>query len=271
MLRKIIPNMPSVILNGATVYQVGFTSVAEVDLSVGKDIETELRAPSRQLQGVVASDGDHRALQEAARQPEAAACYSQIGAAFYVGAVAEDVAPSVPAAAGMMLEDVLMQPAAAAVYLAEAAHTHGQGLLSDCFLHKHRELQCPWCDASSSTEKGIMLHIDRNHAGKALGEQALQFFRDLDRGICKICGKLRSRTAVRCSICRTSTAARAVAEGDVVPTWYSRSFASHGNSKHPWATASGRDGISEVLNICIHIYIYTYIYICIYTYVYIYI
>ena len=73
MLLKIIPNMPSVILNGAPVYLDAFPSTAEVDLSVGIDIETELRALPWQLQGMVASDDDDRALQQAARQREAAA------------------------------------------------------------------------------------------------------------------------------------------------------------------------------------------------------
>jgi hypothetical protein len=72
MMRKIIPNMQSIILNGAPVYLDAFPSLAEVDLFVGIDIETELRALPSQLQGMVASDNGDRAFQQAARQREAA-------------------------------------------------------------------------------------------------------------------------------------------------------------------------------------------------------
>jgi hypothetical protein len=114
--------------------------------------------------------------------------------------------------------------AAAAVDLAEAARVHGLDLPDDCIVS--RQLRCPWCDVNLYTESSMMFHIEKNHDGEALGEKAVQFFRGLDRGICN-CGKLRGRTIKRCNACNTRTAARSVAEGDVVSRKHSYASGAH--------------------------------------------
>jgi hypothetical protein len=122
-----------------------------------------------------------------------------------------------------------------------------------------------------------MVHIELDHKGEALGEQVVQFFRGLDRGICETCGKLRGRATQRCSRCRTRTLARAVTEGDVVSRQTVGGVArTEGDAAAIAVDKSQRlrpgqlvhaivDGISEVMmsvgTDASAIYIYRYIYI----------
>ena len=105
---------------------------------------------------------------------------------------------------------------AAATGLAEATQrlAHGQELPKECITS--RRLRCPFCDFSSHAEHGLTFDIGRLHAGEALGEQAVHFFRGLDRGLCEECGHLRCHAERRCVRCNAASPARAVVEGDVI-------------------------------------------------------
>ena len=92
-----------------------------------------------------------------------------------------------------------------------------------------RRWQCPLCRPYSTNGELRMLlaHVATAHGGEAIGPEARASFAGLNRGICSTpgCGALRDLDVPRCRKCRRNAPARALAEGDTVPTNSSRAEA----------------------------------------------
>ena len=83
---------------------------------------------------------------------------------------------------------------------------------------EHNILTCLWCSSGSAftarSSGGLLTHITCQHRGEAFDEQHVAQLRFLNKGMCVMCGCLRSRNGRTCPFCQLCTPLRDPKAGD---------------------------------------------------------